>query len=72
MHDVLAHRLSMISLQAGALELHPDLARPARGGRRHPARRARGPRRAARGHRRPAGRRRPRAGAAAAGAGRGP
>ena len=25
MHDVLAHRLSMISLQAGALELHPDL-----------------------------------------------
>ena len=26
MHDVLAHRLSMISLQAGALELHPALA----------------------------------------------
>jgi signal transduction histidine kinase len=26
MHDVLAHRLSMISLQAGALELHPDLS----------------------------------------------
>jgi signal transduction histidine kinase len=26
MHDVLAHRLSMISLQAGALELHPGLA----------------------------------------------
>ncbi|GLW30983.1 sensor histidine kinase [Actinoplanes regularis] len=25
MHDVLAHRLSMISLQAGALELHPAL-----------------------------------------------
>ena len=26
MHDVLAHRLSMISLQAGALELHPALS----------------------------------------------
>ncbi|MEU4235775.1 histidine kinase [Actinoplanes sp. NPDC026619] len=26
MHDVLAHRLSMISLQAGALELHPAMA----------------------------------------------
>jgi len=26
MHDVLAHRLSMISLQAGALELHPELS----------------------------------------------
>jgi signal transduction histidine kinase len=25
MHDVLAHRLSMISLHAGALQLHPDL-----------------------------------------------
>ncbi|MCU7727761.1 histidine kinase [Actinoplanes sp. KI2] len=26
MHDVLAHRLSMVSLHAGALELHPDLS----------------------------------------------
>jgi hypothetical protein len=72
MHDVLAHRLSLLSLHAGALELWPDappgeVAPRRRGGPRLRPPRAGGPaRRARRAPRRP-GRRRPgRRGAASA------
>jgi signal transduction histidine kinase len=56
MHDVLAHRLSLLSVHAGALEFPPR--RPGRGGRRSgrrdPRERAGRARRAARRDRRPA------------------
>ena len=56
MHDVLAHRISLLSLHAGALEFRPDA--PGRRGRsrrgRHPAERARRAAGPAGGDRRPA------------------
>ena len=67
MHDVLAHRLSLLSLHAGALEVHPDappeeIARAARRRARERPPGARGP---ARGHRRAARRARRQRGASA-------
>ena len=60
MHDVLAHRLSLLSMHAGALEYRPDAspAEVAPGGRRHPGQRPRGAGGPAGGHRGAAGLRR--------------
>ena len=73
MHDVLAHRVSLLSLHAGALEFHPDASAEevAEAAARHPRERPRRARGAARRHRRAArGAAGERARAAAADAGR--